>query len=67
MKTSQQSNSTDESVRSGGLVAVVSDVETGKDSVQFPLAPLGPKQESITQSHIGKGARRYADHNQPAV
>lgn len=37
------------------------DVEAGggfdqmTDGQVFPLAPLGPKQDSITQAHVGKG------------
>lgn len=44
----------------GSLTAVVTDVEAAKeqDGVVFPLAPLGAKPESITQSHIGKGRKR---------
>lgn len=46
----------DTSVSSSGLIAVVRDVEAGKDdAAQFPLSPVGHKEDSITQSHIGKG------------
>lgn len=54
----QKNNSVtfDDSVRNGGVVALVSDLEAGKGgAVQFPLAHVGPKQDSITQSHVGKG------------
>jgi hypothetical protein len=37
------------------------DVEAGKDV--FPLAAVGPKQDSITQAHVGKGRFNEAEYS----
>eukprot|EP00878_Enallax_costatus_P026828 GHUV01028830.1.p1 GENE.GHUV01028830.1~~GHUV01028830.1.p1 ORF type:complete len:173 (+),score=28.18 GHUV01028830.1:586-1104(+) len=66
MKTKQKAgtSSPDTSVSSGGLIAVVRDIEAGKDeAVQFPLAPVGQKQDSVTQSHVGKGDWYHAGYH----
>lgn len=52
----------DDSARGGNIMQKYSkDIEAdagadgGMPQGTFPLAPLGPKQDSITQSHVGKG------------
>lgn len=46
----------DDSARSGSMLSV-KDVEAAvcMEGGQFPLSPIGPKQDSITQAHVGKG------------
>jgi hypothetical protein len=41
----------------GGNMLNVKDVEAAVclEGGKFPLAPVGPKQDSITQAHVGKG------------
>jgi hypothetical protein len=50
MKIARNKEAKTNSVR-GSFIPV--DVEAGKDV--FPLAAVGPKQDSITQAHVGKG------------
>jgi hypothetical protein len=55
----------DDSAKAGTLGLQASkDVEAAADSMadlgggQFPLAPVGARQDSITQAHVGKGCAR---------
>lgn len=50
MKAVSRSEYKDDTARRGFVPA---DVEAGR--AVFPLAAVGPKQDSITQAHVGKG------------